>query len=109
MRVIGFTAFYLFCSTRPTKDLESSPPDVVVGLLRGIIDKLTARVEWSLGEDVGQISPDSDVRDLDTSTIPDVDAKASGVVAARVDAGRKPESVLTCMVNVRFIDQLPSI
>lgn len=74
--------------------LESSPPSVIISLLRRVVDQLTARVEWSLGEHIRQIGPHGNVGDFDARPIANIDAEAGGVVATGVDARSKPETVL---------------
>lgn len=74
--------------------LVSGPPDVVVGLLGRVEDKLGAGVDGTVGKDVLADLPGSQVGDLDAGVVADVDTVVDAVEARRVDAGCQPEAVL---------------
>jgi hypothetical protein len=50
---MGSVPLYDFFAIRSMSNLKSSPPGVIVGLLRCIVDQLTAGVQWPPREDVG--------------------------------------------------------
>lgn len=74
--------------------LVSWPPDVVVGLLWGVEDKLAAGVHWAIGPGVGGDVVHDHVGDLDSGVVTNPDTETSAVKTRWVDAGSEPETVL---------------
>ena len=75
--------------------LVSSPPHIVVSLLRRVVDKLRAGVERTLREHVLGDLPGLEVGHLHCGVVANVDAEVDTVEARRVDARCQPEAVLS--------------
>jgi hypothetical protein len=80
--------------------LEAWPPDIVVCLFWGVVDKLAARVERSVWPDVdaGHV-PHCHIRYNDAGLVADPNTKANAVKTSRVNASGEPEAVLKSVVS----------